>query len=196
MRVEVFTLSSLCFKALGALWTAKRSKVTVAALMPCQLSVCEESLLAGCAQVRPLASVDSFMANEAGHLGEALLTVGASERPLAIVSQQVPVEDLTLREALPTLCAGVWTLAGVDLPVLIQKPNVCETFPALTCKWPLTSVFHLVSLEVRRPAVYLLTQGAFVLMPHNMFLPVPKPLQDTNEALATFLAFVLTPPFL
>ncbi len=86
------------------------------------------------------------MADEAGQLGEALLTVGALERSLAVVSQQVPVEDLKLCEALPALFAGVRTLQGVDLPVLIQKPHVGEAFTTLTCKWPLTGVFHLVSL--------------------------------------------------
>lgn len=190
--VEVFALSSLGFKALGALWTVERPEVTVAALMPHQLSVREESLLAGGAEVWPLACVDSFVACEAGQLGEALLAVGALERPLAVVSQQVSVKDLQLREALPALCAGIRTLPGVDLPVLVQKPHVREAFPALACKRPLTRVFHLVSLEVRRSAVYLLTLGAFVLTLHHMALPVPQPLQDATEALATFLTCVLT----
>ncbi len=158
--------------------------------------MCEERLLAGGAEVRPLACVDSFVARKAGQLGEALLTVGALEGPLAVVSQQVPVKDLELREALPTLCAGVGTLPGVDLPVLIQKPHMREAFPTLAGKWPLTGVFHLVPLEVRRSAVYLLTQGAFVLTPHHVPLPVPQPLQDATEALTTFLALVLTAPFL
>lgn len=57
-------------------------------------------------------------------------------------------------------------------------------------------MFHLVSLEVRRSAVNLVTQGAFVLTPRHMPLPVPQPLKDATEALATFLAFVLTAPFL
>lgn len=196
VRIEVLTLSSLGFKALRALWTTERPKITVAALMPHQLSMCEECLLAGGAEVRPLACVDSFVARKAGQLGEALLTVGALEGSLAVVSQQVSVKDLELREALSTLCAGVWTLPGVDLPVLIQKPHMREAFPTLTSKWPLTGVFHLVSLEVRSSAVYLLTQGAFVLTLHHMPLPVPQPLQDATEALTTFLALVLTAPFL
>lgn len=196
VRIEVLALSSLGFKALGALRAAERPKVTVAALMPHQLSVCEEALLAGGADVRPLACVDSLVACEAGQLGEALLAVGALEWPLAVVSQQVPVQDLELREALPTLCAGERTLPGVDLPVLIEKPHVCEVFPTLARKRPLAGVFHLVSLEVRRPAVDLLTQGAFVLTPHHVPLPVPQPLQDATKALATFLAFVLTALFL
>lgn len=155
--VEVFTLSPLGFKALRTLWTTERPEVTVTALMPHQLSMCEERLLAGGADVRPLTCVGSFMACKAGQLGEALLTVGALERPLAVVSQQVPVKDLELCEALPTLCAGVWTLPGVDLLVLIQKPHMREAFPTLAGKWPLTGVFHLVPLEIRRSAVYLLT---------------------------------------
>lgn len=194
--VEVFTLSSLGFKALRALWATERPEVTVAALMPHQLSVCEEGLLTGGAEVRPLARVDSFVACEAGQLGEALLTVGALERPLAAVSQQVSVKDLELSEALSTICAGVRTLPVVDLLVLIQKPHMREAFPTLACEWPLAGVFHLVSLEVRRSAIYLLTQGAFVLTPHHVPLPVPQPLQDATEALAAFLAFVVAVPFL
>lgn len=192
VRIEVFALSSLGFEALQAMWATERPEVTVAALMPYQLSVCEERLLAGGTEVRPLARVDSFMAREAGQLGEALLAVGALERPLAVVSQQVPVEDLQLCEALSALCAGVRTLPGVDLLVLIQQPHMREAFPTLAGKRPLTGVFHLVSLEVRRSAVYLLAQGAFVLTPDHVPLPVLQPLQDATEALATFLAFVLT----
>lgn len=146
MCIEVFTLSTLRFKTLRALCATERPDVAVAALMSDQLSVREERLLTGGAQVRPLACVDSLVACKAGQLGEALLTVGALERPLAIVSQQVPVEDLELSEALSTLCTGVWTLPGVDLLVFIQKPYMCEAFPTLTGKWPLTRVFHLVSL--------------------------------------------------
>lgn len=111
-----------------------------------QLSMCEERLLAGGAQVRPLTRVDSLVACEAGQLGEVLFTVGALERPLAVVSQQMPVEDLELCEALSTLCTGVWTLPGVDLLVLIQKPHMREAFPTLTGKWLLTCVFHLMPL--------------------------------------------------
>lgn len=155
----------------------------------------EERLLAGGADVRPLACVDSFVAREAGELGEALLAVGALKRPLAVVGQQVPVKDLELREALPALRARVGTLPGVDLLMLVQKPHVREAFPTLARKRPLTSVFHLVPLEVRRSTVDLLALGAFVLTPHHVPLPVPHPLQDATEALATFLAFVLTVPF-
>lgn len=194
--IEVFALSSLGFKALGALRAAERPEVAVAALMPHQLSVCEESLLAGGAEVRPLACVGSFVACEAGQLGEALLAVGALEGPLAIVSQQVSVEDLQLCEALPTLCAGIRTLPGVDLPMLVQKPHVREAFPTLASERPLARVFHLVSPEVRRSAVYLLTDGALVLALHHVPLPVPQPLQDAIKALATFLAGVLTAPVL
>lgn len=67
-----------------------------------------------------------------------------------------------------------------------------EALPALACKWPLTRVFQPVSLEVRCPAVYLLTQGPFVLVLHHMPLPEPQLLQDPAAALATFLAGVLT----
>lgn len=164
--------------------------------MPRQLSVREESLLAGGAEVRPLACVGSSVACEAGQLGEALLALAALEGPLAIVSQQVSVKDLQLCEALSTLCAGIRTLPGVDLPVLVQKPHVREAFPTLARERPLARVFHLVSPEVRRSAVYLLTQGAFVLMLHNMPLPVSQPFQNATEALATFLAGVLAAPIL
>lgn len=194
--VEVFALSSLGFEALWALWASERLEVAMAALVPRQLSVREERLLAGGADVRPLARVDSLVAREAGQLGEALLAVGALERSLAVVSQQMPVEDLELREALSALCAWVRTLPGVNLLVLIQKPHVRETFPTLAGERTLAGVFHLVPLEVRRSAVYLLTHGALVLMPHQVSLPVLQTLQDATEALPTFLAFVLTAFFL
>lgn len=196
VRVEVFALSSLGLKALRALRTSVRPEVAVAALVPRQLSVREERLLAGGAEVRPLARVGSFVAREAGQLGEALLTAGALEGSLAVVRQPVPVQDLELREALSTLRAGVRTIPGVDLLVLVQEPHVREAFPALAGERPLAGVLHLVSLEVGRSAVYLLTHGAFELMPDHVSLPVPHPLQDAAEALATFLAFVPTAPFL
>lgn len=64
--VEVFTMSPLGFKALGTLRTAERPQVTVAALMPHQLPVREESLVAGGAKVRPFTCVSSFVSREAG----------------------------------------------------------------------------------------------------------------------------------
>lgn len=148
VRVEVFALRTLGLKALGALGATEGPKVAVAALMSAQLSVCEECLLAGDADVWPLTCVDSLVACEAGQLGEALLTVGALERSLTIVGQQVPVKYLKLREALPTLGTRVRPLPGVDLLVLIQEPHMCEAFAALTGKRPLTGVIHLVSLQI------------------------------------------------
>lgn len=136
------------------------------------------------------------MPRKARQLGEALLTVRALERSLATVSQHVPVKYLKLCETLPAFCTRVRTLPGVDLLVLVPEPHMREAFATLTSKWPLPCVFHLVSLEVRRSAVDLLTQGAFVLTHHHVLLPVPQPLQDATEALVTFLAFVLTTHFL
>lgn len=144
----VFALSALGFKVFGALRAAEGSEVGVAALVSHQLAMCEEALLAGAAQKRPLACVDPLVAREAGELCEALLTVRALERLLAIVSQHVSVENLELCEAFAALCTGVWTLSGVDLSVLIQKPHMCEAFPTLAGKRPLTCMFHLVSLQV------------------------------------------------
>lgn len=75
VAVEVFTLSTLGFKALRALRTAEGPEVAVDALVPHKLSVSEKGLLAGDAEVWPLPCVDSLVACEAGQLGEALLAV-------------------------------------------------------------------------------------------------------------------------
>lgn len=112
------------------------------------------------------------------------------------MSQEVPVKDLELREALSALCTGVGTLSAVGLLVLIQKPHVGEAFPTLTWKWPLTCVFHMVSLQVRGSAIELLTHGTFVLTPYDVPLPVPQPIQDAAKALTAFLAFILSAPLL
>lgn len=112
------------------------------------------------------------------------------------MSQEVPVKDLELREALSALCTGVGTLFAVGLLVLIQKPHVGEAFPTLTWKWPLTCVFHMVSLQVRGSAIELLTHGTFVLTPYDVPLPVPQPIQDAAKALTAFLAFILSAPLL